>query len=156
LGTERALDIFSKLGNEADAGLMLNSLGVTLKALGRHDQARARLHEAITLHRRSANPRLEGHALAALGDLSLETGDTEQALRCYESSRAIRQRIGDRLGEGWMLLALARVPLDQGPSDRARLLSAQAAEIAAEFDDAELAAECRRIVATQTAGERNA
>lgn len=141
---ERALEIFREIGNEADAGLMLNSLGVTLKALGRGKEAQARLEEAIALHRRIESPRLEGHALALLGDLWQESGEPDRAVDCYQRSLAIRRAIGDRRGEGWMLLALARVHAS-GASPEARPLVAEAAGIAAECGDAELAEACKRL-----------
>ncbi|CAN5269073.1 hypothetical protein BH23GEM4_BH23GEM4_17270 [soil metagenome] len=141
---ERALEIFREIGNEADAGLMLNSLGVTLKALGRGKEAQARLEEALALHRRSENPRLEGHALAALGDLWQEAGEPDRAVDCYQRSLAIRRETSDRAGEGWMLLALARVHAS-GASPEARPLVAEAAGIAAECGDAELAEACKRL-----------
>ncbi len=139
---EHALEIYLEAGNDADAGLMLNSVGVTLKALGRGEEALARLDEAIVLHRRSANPRLESHALAALGDIWQETGDNDRAVDCYQRSLAIRRETDDRTGEGWMLVALARAHLANGSSARAQGRAAEAAGIAAECSDAELAAAC--------------
>ena len=66
---EQALRLFVDLDDQIHAGLMLNSLGVTLTKMGRHEEASQRLDEAVTLHRQTGQRQLEGHALAAWGDV---------------------------------------------------------------------------------------
>lgn len=142
---ERALDVFRRLGDDVHAGLMLNSIGATLRALGQQDNAARRLHEALEIHRRTGERQLEGHALALLGDLSVEQEDAERAATFYNRSLDIRRATGDRRGEGWMLHGLARCELARGVPYRVREHVTQAARIADECGDPELAAACEQL-----------
>jgi tetratricopeptide (TPR) repeat protein len=137
---EEALRLFRDLGDLENEGLMLNSIGATLKALGRRDKAQARLGAAVRQHRETGQALLEGHALAVLGDIHFEAGDSLQAEQCYRRSLALRQRLGDRRGEGWMLHHLARVQGDRGLAGEARDLIDRASRIAAGCHDDELTA----------------
>ncbi|HUF25835.1 MAG TPA: tetratricopeptide repeat protein [Gemmatimonadaceae bacterium] len=142
---EEALTIFRRLEDPDGAGLMLNSIGVTLRAAGRRAGARERLEEAIAFHRRHGRHRLEGHALAALGDLFHDDEYDDRAMECYTRSLEIRRQIGDRSGEGWMLHHLARTELQGGLIDRFGRHAAEAEQIATECEDAELIASCRQL-----------
>jgi tetratricopeptide (TPR) repeat protein len=142
---ERALTLFRGLGDPASAGLMLNSIAVTLTELDRTAEACSRLDEAIALHRETGQLQLEGHALAALGDLSTRSGDAATAERHYEGSLKIRQRLGDRRGEGWMLYKLAR---NEDVGGRADEWTARASRIAEGCGDHELAAACTQLQRT--------
>jgi class 3 adenylate cyclase/tetratricopeptide (TPR) repeat protein len=145
---ERALILFRALGDAPNAGLMLNSIAVTLGELDRTEEARGRLDEAIVLHRETGQLRLEGHALAALGDFSSRAGDAETARRHYRRSLEVRRRIGDDRGEGWMLYQLAR---NGGAGGRAAEWTARASQIAEGCGDRELAAACARLQRIPTA-----
>jgi tetratricopeptide (TPR) repeat protein len=142
---EAACALFRRRGERAAAGLMLNSIGVTLLALGRRAQARARLEEAIAEHHAHAHARLEGHARAVLGDLFRDAGETERALDCYESSLRLRRQIGDREGAGWMLQRLARTELARGLTEVAHTHAAEAERLAAECGSAELQQACEHL-----------
>ncbi|WP_428264782.1 ATP-binding protein [Haliangium sp.] len=134
-----ARDGFQAAGAHGHEGLILNSIGVTLHKLGRIDEARDRLNEAIAWHRRNQQPLLEGHALAALGDVQREQGALDEALADYQASLTIRTAIGDRRGEGWMHHALAEVLRARGESAEAESHAQRARAIAEEQGDAELA-----------------
>lgn len=140
-----ALEAFRELDEPENVGLMLNSLGVTLKAIGRREDARARLEEAICHHRAGVSALPEGHALAVLGDIHFETGDMEHALECYERSLLLRREAGDRRGEGWMLHHLARVDLARELSGQARDLIDRASQVADECGDDELRTALERL-----------
>lgn len=145
---ERAMILFRTLGDVPSAGLMLNSIAVTLSELDRTDEARDRLDEALVLHRKTGQLRLEGHALAALGDLSSRAGDSATAGRHYARSLEIRRRIGDSRGEGWMLYRLAR---NEGDGESAAEWTARASRIAERCGDHELAEACQGLHRTPTA-----
>jgi tetratricopeptide (TPR) repeat protein len=121
---------------------MLNSVGITLEQLGQTAEARSRLEEAVALHRETGQRQLEGHALAALGDISEELGETLAAVDYYERSLAIRRDIGDHRGEGWMLYNLARSG-GAGRHDRERVT--HASQIAEGCGDQELATACEAL-----------
>jgi hypothetical protein len=94
---------------------------------------------------RTGQTQLEGHALAALGDLEWEAGDPTQASGLYERSLHKRREIGDVRGEGWMLHRLARARLALGGRDDAAALLTHAAELAARCSDEELMNACAEL-----------
>lgn len=103
-----------------------------------------RLNEATATHRRTKESLLEGHALAILGDICLDTGEIGAATEHFERSLQIRQATGDRLGEGWMLQRLARIHTLQGTPDLALRCAGQASEIAIECGAQDLVEACER------------
>ena len=127
---ERACTLFAEMRDLPRLGLALNSIGATLLAAGRPPEAIAQLTEAVACNRAATQPLLEGHALATLGDAHRAMSDSYAAAAAYEESLEIRRRIGDRRGEGWMLLRLGRVE--------------EARRIAEELADPELAGETAR------------
>src|SRR5207253_2663225 len=147
------------LGDDAGVGLMLNSLGATLKALHRlqeaqghlrealpilrrSNQAQGHLREALPILRRSNQAQLEGHALALLGEISLELDHSTEAVACLEASLAFRQRLADARGEGWMFHSWrARTSRAIGWSGRASRWRAE--RTAAANADGELLAACQ-------------
>ncbi len=139
---EAALALVRDQGNRGDEAVILNSLGVSLTKLGRRDEARTVLENGLALSRTIGEPQLEAHALAALGQVSLNAQDLNGAAECFERSRAVRQAIGDRVGEGWMCLRLAA--LRRKTSDAAAACAAINAAVSAATDtgDARLAAAC--------------
>jgi tetratricopeptide (TPR) repeat protein/class 3 adenylate cyclase len=142
---ERALAIFRELEDAAHTGLMLNSIGVTLHALGRIEEAGGWLSEAIAHHSREALRQLEGHALAALGELEESLDELSTAAGLYERSLAIRREIGDRRGEAWMLHHLAQVAIARGTLAEADEYIAAAAQAANDCDDEQLVQACARL-----------
>lgn len=142
---ERALNLFERLGNHVAAGQMMNSIGVSLGALGRTDDARQRLRQALVHHARIEQPQLEAHALAGLGDSCWQTAEPREAAIWYERSLQKRTAVGDVRGEGWMLQRLARAKAAIGAHDDAVALLVRATGIAMHCSDEELMEECVRL-----------
>jgi tetratricopeptide (TPR) repeat protein len=142
---EEGLAIYRAAGDAAGECLMHNSIGVTYRAMGRADRAIAVLENAIDVERRTEQPLLEGHALGVLAELREERSELERAHDGYTRSLAIRRELGDRRGEGWMLCGLGRIHLARGEADAARAAANEAAAIARECADAELAVACERL-----------
>ena len=133
----QALEIFRDVGEAANEGLMLNSIGFCLKRLQRSDAAIAILLEAVEHNRRNGSRLLLAHSLASLAELREEAGDIDAACQHYEESLDLRRELGDRRGEAWMLLHVARVHDALGtPGTGARC--EQVARLAAECDDPDL------------------
>jgi tetratricopeptide (TPR) repeat protein len=124
---------------------MMNSIGVTLNALGRRTEARVQLEQALLHHVQTTQTQLEGHALAALGDLCWETAETDRAWDWYDRSLHTRQSIGDLRGEGWMLQRLARVRASRGDWEQADTLLKRAAELSIRCSDDELMDACAQL-----------
>jgi tetratricopeptide (TPR) repeat protein len=97
------------------------------------------------MNRQAKEQLLEGHGLAAMGDIYHDLGEHEQAVYHYQASFEIRQKIGDFRGQGWMLHSLALVYSDQDLYDKAGDYLTQAQTIAEECDDMELHHECNHI-----------
>jgi hypothetical protein len=96
----------------------------------------------LSTHRTTGERLLEGHALAALGDIYAANSWHQPALDCYCESLEIRKAIGDRRGEGWMLYQLARLSKKTDAAGRVADLLAQASAIASEIGDEQLSSAC--------------
>ncbi len=142
---EQALALFNALSDAAGAGLMMNSIGVSLSALGRWSEARARLQDALVHRARTGQGQLEAHALGALGDAYWNAGETDKAPEWYERSLGRRLAIGDRRGEGWMLHRLARAKATSGDREEAASLLARATERSTACADEELMDACEQL-----------
>ena len=141
----QGLAICRRLDDRPHASLMLNSIGVTLHRLARNEEALSALDDALLLQRELGAQTLEGHALAAAGDIHVDLQQFEQARHCYEQSLEIRKSRRDRKGEGWMLHRLASVKLAEGNRDAAKELADRAVAIATEEQVAGLVEACSRF-----------
>ncbi|MGE5232325.1 MAG: tetratricopeptide repeat protein, partial [Deltaproteobacteria bacterium] len=92
---ETALAQVRRTDRQADEGVILNSLGVTLGRLGRHEDACRVLDESVTLNEATGERLLLAHALAAMGDACAAAGRAADARRAYERAGAIRRELGD-------------------------------------------------------------
>lgn len=92
---EAALRAVRRTDQRGDEGVILNSLGVTLSRLERHEEACRVLAESATLNEATGQRLLLAHALAALGDASAATGRPGDARGFYERAGAIRRDLGD-------------------------------------------------------------
>ncbi|MFQ5629337.1 MAG: tetratricopeptide repeat protein, partial [bacterium] len=143
---ENALAIFLKKDDQKHAGFILNSIAATLKKLDRPEEALSRLQEAIQIHQQVDQPLLEGHALAIEGDIYFDLKDLDRARESYENSLALRQKISDRKGEGWMSYHLAKVFKAQGSSKKSQDYAEKALVIAKECQDEELLKEVETYI----------
>ncbi|HVS66255.1 MAG TPA: tetratricopeptide repeat protein [Thermoanaerobaculia bacterium] len=141
----QALEHFQSRGDHAHEGLMLNSIGATLRQLGRPEEAAAILLRAESVHRESGEELLRGHASALLGDIERDAGRLEEAHRWYEQSLDIRRAIGDLGGEAWMHLRLAEVAAGLGSRERAAASLSSAAALGLRLEDERIGAECSRL-----------
>ncbi|MDX2474735.1 MAG: protein kinase, partial [Candidatus Krumholzibacteria bacterium] len=135
---------FDGCGDTQGKGLALSSVGVTLHKMKNLDAA-ARLQEAVTYNQEHGHRKLEGFALAALGDVHTEAGHPREAIAMSNQSLGILKEIDDRLGEAWMLHNLARVHSKMDALDRTRDFVTAARKIAIELDNAELLNALREI-----------
>ena len=107
------------------------------------------LERSIALLRENGSKELLARALALLGDIGRELGDEDAAGRAYCESLQLREDTGDRTGEGWMLERLASLQRTGDVAAR-HGLAERAVRIAAETNNHELEAACRRLFAGQT------
>ncbi|HKV50850.1 MAG TPA: tetratricopeptide repeat protein, partial [Gemmatimonadaceae bacterium] len=137
--------------DDADGvGLSLNSIGATLRSMGRHADARASLDRALDHNERAARPELLGHTLGMLGAVEMDAGAPDRAIPFLERSLAIRVERGDTRGEGWMCYELSRAAAAGAKPDHARAMLESSARAARESGDTELSDACERF--RRTAG----
>jgi tetratricopeptide (TPR) repeat protein len=147
---ELALDAFSECEDAEGMGLSLNSIGVTLRTMGRVDEAREALARALAYNELTPRPDLLGHTLGLLGALEMDAGAPERAIPFLERSLAIRVGSGDTRGEGWMCYELSRAAASTAMLDRAREMLESSARMAKVCGDLELGEACERL--RRTAG----
>jgi len=90
---ERLLWLARQLADRPCEGLALNSLGVTLSRLSRHEEARTVLEESIALNESSGAQLLQAHALSALADVYEASGRPEAAADSRERSLELRRQV---------------------------------------------------------------
>ncbi len=122
---------------------LLNSVGATLRSLGRVDEARESFDRALAEAEACGERLVAGHALAALADIA-SAESAEQALAYYRRSLAIREAIGDARGEGWMTYKIARMLVGRDDAAAIEHLS-RARERADEISDAPLMRCCMEL-----------
>ncbi len=142
---EMALHAFSSCEDTEGVGLALNSLGLTLRTLGRLDDARETLQRALAYNELCPRADLLGHTLGMLGNVEMDAGAPDRALPHFERSRAIRIQSGDARGEGWMCYELSRAAAAASMPDRARAMLDVGARAAQECGDSELGHACERL-----------
>ncbi|HYW50506.1 MAG TPA: tetratricopeptide repeat protein [Gemmatimonadaceae bacterium] len=135
---EAALRACRESGDRVHEGLILNSLGATLHQLHRWDEARTVLDDSVRITAASGELQLQAHAFALLGDVCLAAGRLDEARMHVERSQALRQQLGDRRGEGWMLERLARIDVARGDPDSAVRCALEGARFAVEVGDVAL------------------
>lgn len=106
---EAGLRLCRDAGDRAHEGLMLNSMGVTLGHLHRHEEARTVLEESVALSRETGEHLLQAHALTALADVSVQIGRPEAAAEYLEAALALREELRDEKGAAALRQRLAQV-----------------------------------------------
>lgn len=117
---ERAKELFEELGDEANAGRLLNNLGGINHLLGNNDRAIELLGEAFARAVETGLTPDAGHVLCSLAEVHLAAGHFDRAE--VEARKALDLLDGrdDYLHEiGIAQLALGRAQLEQGRLDEA-------------------------------------
>lgn len=145
-----AMDAFDACDDADGVGLILNSIGATLRSMGRQTDARASLDRALDHNERAGRAQLLGHTLGMLAAVEMDAGAPDRAIPLLERSLAIRVERGDTRGEGWMCYELSRAAAAGAMPDRARAMLEAGARAARDVGDAELSDACERF--RRTAG----
>lgn len=111
---ERAVEAARALGDRAEEGRLLGSLGLCWWQLGQHRNAIDCLEQALTLARQTGDRQAEGRHLGSLGLVWATAMFRDQAIGYYEKALAIARELGDRQGEGSHLGALGLAWVEEG------------------------------------------
>jgi tetratricopeptide (TPR) repeat protein len=103
---ERAVEAAHSLGDKAEEGRLLGSLGLGWWQLGGHGKAVDCLERALALARETGDRQSEGRHLGSLGLVLATAMLRDQAIGYYEQALAIARELGDRPGEASHLGAL--------------------------------------------------
>ena len=117
-------------GNVASAALAHQARANALRQLGRHDEARAELEQALVLRRAIGDPHEEAWLLARLGQLAAELDRPKEALGHYRAALEIWTRLEAWRPAAWYLIEAARASERLGETVRARELYRSAIELA--------------------------
>ncbi|MER6112977.1 tetratricopeptide repeat protein [Streptomyces hirsutus] len=117
---DRALDLFTSLGNDNERGKVLNGLGSALRESGRPAEALGAHQEAVAIQRVTGDLREQA---AALNNLSLAHQDLEdyaEACAAAEEAASLFQRLGDIANEASALCTAAFALQASGKIEEAR------------------------------------
>lgn len=105
---------------------LLGSLGVMVKAQGRHDEAAAHYAQALELARRIGDRPGEAMLLNNLGSACLAAGRHDEAARHSEAAARMYADAGEPVQHALALVNFAEAHRERGEPARALVLSAQA------------------------------
>ncbi len=103
----------------AAVALYLHRRGARLFELGRLQEAEASLREAVARNRARSDLRGEGDSLGLLGVVLDRSGDTEDALACYQASIRIHDALGNAVRKGAAMTNYGSLLLEIGRGEEA-------------------------------------
>jgi tetratricopeptide (TPR) repeat protein len=111
---EQARAAYLAEGNEAKAATVADDLGVVYYLVGRFDDARRVLHEALAVFEKVGDVAAQAKATGNLAQLLNRTGDKGGAEKNYERAAELFQQVGERGLEFDTLRALSQMQLQRG------------------------------------------
>jgi tetratricopeptide (TPR) repeat protein len=114
---------------------IMNNLGAIHRSLGRMEQARRYLEQALEMFQECGNRTGEAWALNDLGRVFVDIGNRERARLDYERSLHIFQEQGDQRGAGSALNNLGWASVMQGEDEQARDYYGQALQLFRDVGD---------------------
>ncbi|MGW8161258.1 MAG: tetratricopeptide repeat protein, partial [Desulfobulbales bacterium] len=115
-----ALQIWKQDGNLTWQANVLNNIGVLHHLLGNYDKAALALEEGLLCAQRSGYyVRTEALILISLGDVYAEVEDFSLADQCYQRGNDIAREIGDRFLLDYLILARAKLLIQQDNLEQA-------------------------------------
>ncbi|MFG3267676.1 tetratricopeptide repeat protein [Streptomyces bobili] len=117
---DRALDLFTSLGNDNERGKVLNGIGLALRESGRPAESLRAHQEAVAIQRVTGDQREQA---AALNNLSLAHQDLEgyaEACAAADEAASLFQQLGDTANEASALCTTAFALQARGRPEDAR------------------------------------
>jgi predicted ATPase/DNA-binding SARP family transcriptional activator len=137
-----ALELYRRLGDEAETGRCLAELGAVAISEGDLDRAEQLYVEAVEHFREHGQTVRLCIALGKLGALASMRGDYEAAARFQAEVLPPQREIGDRDGLAVSLHNFGRTEIKRGRREHARELLGEALELATELGYKEVIAYC--------------
>ena len=103
---QEALQLYRKLGDEAEIASTLITIGNVFQGLEHYDQALSSYQEALAISEQINNQVSQASALGGLGETYLSLGDYQQAIDYLQPALTIQQQIDDAKGEALLLANL--------------------------------------------------
>ena len=100
---EESLELFSKIGDRRNEGIMVGTLGVSYSNLGETEKSLKYYEDALQIHREVGNVVAEGRVLGNIGNAYANLGDRRKALEYYEDALIIHRKVGNKVTEGLVL-----------------------------------------------------
>jgi DNA-binding NarL/FixJ family response regulator len=94
----------------------LGNYGASLNSNGKHEEAVARLNEAIEIQRMRGDQLGEAYSRLHLAEVARDVGDTPSAIAQFEQALTQMRRLGDKRGMGVACSSLARIAKTSDPS----------------------------------------
>lgn len=148
--TERGLSLARKTAWPASIGTCLLVVAGIMRKLGRYDEARACLQEALLLMAEMAGSRNYLLLLSALGLLELDVGNNEAGLAAFIELESLANLVPDLLVIAWRGQANALLHLGEAEKAREKALAALA--LAQAHDNTDMQIQSLRILAQIYAG----
>ncbi|MBI2566612.1 MAG: protein kinase [Candidatus Schekmanbacteria bacterium] len=117
-----ALELYRRLGDARQEGVVLSSLGIINYQRGQSRQAQRLWTQALEIHRAVGDRRNEGIALANLARAAADGGDQPAAIALYEQALLIHRAEADRIAEAAAMGDLALLLRRDGQLARAEKL----------------------------------
>jgi DNA-binding SARP family transcriptional activator/tetratricopeptide (TPR) repeat protein len=108
------LESARRLGDRPAQRLLLSNMGLALAELGRHDEAVAKMAEALAMARELGDRQAECTVLNNLGESHLHTGRIGEARDCLERAVHIAHEIGEPYLEAKWVSNLSLAAMQQG------------------------------------------
>jgi DNA-binding SARP family transcriptional activator len=125
-----ALQIWKQKGNLTWQANVLNNIGVLHHLQGEYDKAVLALEEGLLCAQRSGYyVRIEALILISLGDVYAEVEDFNLAHQYYQRGHTIADEIGDQFLLNYLILARAKLFIQQGELERAKQLLDEASRM---------------------------
>ena len=124
-----AAELRRKLGDDAGLATALQWRGYWLRSIGRLEQARSELEEAVAASLRSHADAPRAWAYANLAFIDLAVGDTRSGAATADSAARLFAAQGDRYGEGSIEAASGELALAADDPEAARTAYARSLEV---------------------------
>ena len=127
---EKSLTYWQSSGDSIWISTILNNLGVLQHSNGEFIKSFFNLEKSMHYSRVTGNQRMEGYALASIGDLYKDLESIEEASEAYQKAMEIAQQIEDLYLIFYLKTATARLAVSQQQYSKAELLIRTASTLA--------------------------